>query len=704
MQIVEHIDGACESGLNMHVSLFGVFEVNLPDGRMVTLSNRRARAILAMLCLLPEQSFSRRYLSKLLWPDRFEAQARASLRQCLSDLGKFLAPFKGSILDINRSSVSLNATYVTTDFSLIEDALREERYPEAAARIRKIANKPILDQLLFGPDFELWLKTQRENIDRRLHQAVHAALTKLDQCDNRPVHDQLQAAWECREPAGNRESLTAGDENLARLAVLPFEFLGASSDRGYLADGIVDELITTLGRAPELRVAGRTSSFHFKDAKKPLPEIAQSLGVNHLVEGSIQLQGNDIRVSVRLIKGESGFEVWSQRYNGLADDIFALQDAVARDVTCELSKVLQRTLVAPGGRVLTSNKRAYDLYLQGRALTTRAIGDGVLETAITLLEKALALDPDFAECWTALAEAHVYKAVYTPCLDRLTECEKMAEHARRAIFLDPDQGHARAMLGILKWTKNDIVGALDLAFEAYRLEPSNPDVVIRLGSFLLYCGRTQQALPYIEAAIDQDPINARNYAMLATARLNLGDIDGSIAAGERMRELGFPAMWLAVATAAKGNPEQAIEQYSSTRHLMNTVIFPPAGSTPMSPDAMDAYWLMAAKGVCSGKAQDRDIYCNMLNMLHATLHDKYDPTIVLPAIWMGYTEMVFKTLGEKITPANFFGFMQIWSEREPVRQIWTHPDFMTFSKNIGMFKAWEKYGWPDLLPRPTGFS
>ena len=124
----------------------------------------------------------------------------------------------------------------------------------------------------------------------------------------------------------------------------------------------------------------------------------------------------------------------------------------------------------------------------------------------------------------------------------------------------------------------------------------------------------------------------------------------------------------------------------------------------MSPDAMDAYWLMAAKGVCSGKAQDRDIYCNMLNMLHATLHDKYDPTIVLPAIWMGYTEMVFKTLGERITPANFFGFMQIWSEREPVRQIWTHPNFMTFSKNIGMVKAWEKYGWPDLLPRPTSID
>jgi TolB-like protein/DNA-binding SARP family transcriptional activator len=704
MQIVGRNDEACNKVLDLHASLFGVFELKSSDGSVVIISNRRARAILAMLCLVPEQSFSRRYLSKILWPDRFEAQARASLRQCLSDLGKFLAPLNGMILDVNRSCVSLNAENITTDLFLIENALKQHRYLEAAALIREISNKPVLDQLIFGPEFGLWLKTQRENIDRRLHQAVRSALIKLDQCGDKKTYTQLQAAWECRDPARARKTLTARDETMARIAVLPFEFLGANSDRGYLADGIVDELITSLGRAPELLVAGRTSSFHFKGTKRPLAEIALELGVDHLIEGSIQLQGEDIRVCVRLIKGESGFEVWSQRYDGLADDSFALQDNVSRDVTRELSKVLKRTFDIPSGRELTPNKTAYDLYLQGRALTTRAIGDGVLDTAIALLEKSLVLDPDFAECWTALAEAHVYKSVYTPCLDRLTECEKMAEHARRAIFLAPDQGHARAMLGILKWTKNDIVGALDLAFEAYRLEPTNPDVVIRLGSFLLYCGRTRQALPYIEAAIDQDPINARNYAMLTTARLNVGDIDGSIAAGERMRELGFPAMWLAVATAASGDTERAVQQYRSTRQLMNTVIFPPAGSTPMSPDAMDAYWLMAAKGVCSGKAQDRDIYCNMLNMLHATLHDKYDPTIVLPAIWMGYTEMVFKTLGERITPANFFGFMQIWSEREPVRQIWTHPNFMTFSKNIGMVKAWEKYGWPDLLPRPTSID
>ena len=703
MRVAGEIDRVCDKASSLQISLFGIFELKASDGTIISISNRRARAVLAMLCLVPEQSFSRRYLSKLLWPDRFEAQARASLRQCLSELGKLLMPFNDKVLDINRSRVSLNLAQVSTDLSLIETALAEGSYDQAIAGINKIGNKTLLDQFVLGKEFDLWLTTQRENIERRLRKQVESALTALARSGDGKAHAELSAAWSVRREEDPHKSKAETADLLARLAVLPFQTLGASRERDYLADGIVDELITTLGRSPELRVVGRTSSFHFKNTNMPLPEIAKALGVAHLVEGSIQLQGSDIRINVRLIEGRSGLKVWSQRYEGCADGVFALQDTVANDVTQELGRVLKRTLNIPGGIISTPHKEAYDLYLQGRALTNRAIGDGLLETAISLLEKALLIDPDFTEGWTALAEAHVFKIVYTPCLERQTECEKMAKYARRAILLNPEQGHARAMLGILKWTKKDVVGALDLAFEAYRLEPHNPDVVIRLGSFLLYCGRTKQALPYIEAAIDQDPVNARNYAMLSTAHLNLGNVDAAIAAGQRMVDLGFPAMWLACATAEKGEHDLAVEQYKSTRLLLNTVIFPPAGSTPMAQDAMDAYWLMAGKGVCSGEESDRRLYCGMLDMLHVRLHDKCDPTIVLPAIWMGYSEMVFKTLGETVTPANFFGLKHIWSDREPVRQVWTHPEFLPFAKNIGLVKAWEKYGWPDLLPRPTHF-
>ncbi|NRD89701.1 hypothetical protein C8024_09930 [Sphingopyxis sp. BSNA05] len=325
------------------------------------------------------------------------------------------------------------------------------------------------------------------------------------------------------------------------------------------------------------------------------------------MEGTVYRQGEQVRVAVSLVDAESGFESWAYCYDGSLDDMFAARAEVVQAITNGLSDALKLTEHASQPRKLTSDRKAYGLYLQGRALTIRAIGDGVLPSAIELLEKALEIDPEFAECWTALAEAEINMTVFTPCLDRLERCEKAAGYAKKALCLSPQQAHARIVLAFYAWTQNDIIGALDLAFEAYRLEPNNPDVLNRVGSFLLYCGRSRDALPYIEASIDQDPVNGRNYAILSGVHLNLGNIEAAVEAGQRMVDLGFPSLWLAAALAVSGDREAAIETYQLTKKLMNTVIYPPAGSAPLNPDAMDAYWLMAAKGLWSGKDQDRKI-------------------------------------------------------------------------------------------------
>lgn len=486
-----------------------------------------------------------------------------------------------------------------------------------------------------------------------------------------------------------------------QLAVLPFRSMATPDDQGFFADGIVDELITTLGHVPQLLVAGRTSAFHFKDSDKSLPEIAAELNVTHLVEGSVQRQDEHVRINVSLIEGKTGFEIWSYSYDGSFEHIFTTREDVGKAVNGGIVKALDLPDQPSKTRVLTNNREAYGLYLQGRALTIRAVGDGVLDTAIHLLEKALALDPEFAECWTALAEAEINVTVYTPCLDRLERTEKAATYAQKALNLSPEQGHARIVLAFDEWTKNNIAGALDLAFEAYRLEPNNPDVVNRVGSFLLYCGRTEQALPYIEASIDQDPVNGRAYAILTTAYLNLGQIDAAITSAQRTADLGFPTMFLGVAIAASGDNDRAVEVYQQTKLLMNTVILPPAGTSPLSGEALDAYWLMAARGVCSGNEGARLVYSQVLDMMHASLPDPCDPSIVWPAVWIGHTELVFKTLGKRITPANFVGFMFLWSDYDPARQTRQHPDFIDFAKRIGMVAAWEKYGWPDLLAAPS---
>lgn len=680
--------------------LFGGFRLFSSCGRELEIGNRRARALLAMLLLEPGEPLARDYICKLLWSGRFEAQARASLRQCLLALSRTLEDFGAPIIEASRTKICVRKGLVSTDLEDLELALNAGKIDEICASLLEIGAQPLLEQLHFGSEFERWLAIRRDKIEQRLGVLVHDQLALLEAGDRSAEYADFLAAWGARSP-DNRPSVgITGSGGDLSLAVLPFPQFNQGNVNRVLGEGVVDELITTLGRVPDLLVTGRTSSSQYADTGLSLPRIAEELGVSHLIEGAVHFQGEDARINVRLIDGRTGFETWAHAHDGSITDIFALREQIARVVRSGICGALKLDEQSASSRKMTDNRDAYSLYLQGRALTHRAIGDNLLETAIDLLEQAVELDPDFAEGWTALAEAHVYKAVYTPCLDRIAESHEMANLAQIAIEKDPQQGHARAMLAIHQWTLKNPLHALDLAHEAFALEPDNPDVCIRLGSFLLYIGRTKDAAPYIERALRQDPVHGRNYAILSTLYLNLGDVDAAMAAGQRMTDMGFPSMWHAVAIAASGDRERAVETYRATRRLMNKVIFPPAGSEPMTEEAMDLYWTFAAKGCLSGKAEDRALYCQMLDGLHATMHDPCDPSIVFPAIWMGHTDLVLKIYGECMHPANMFGMMSIWSDIEPIRQIRLSPKFMPFAKELGLMDVWGKYGWPDLMPEP----
>jgi len=680
----------------LRATLFGAFRLSLPNGDEIDITGKRAQAVLAILCLTPGVAVERGRLCELLWQGRFQAQARASLRQTILGLKKQLAPVQPDFFDVSRDSIAVNGFAVHSDLSELESALAKGPQSRASEILLEIGGKALLGRIRFGDAYEQWLAGRRAQVEQQLKYAVEEALADLQRRGDIQVHARLLDAWRLRFPSAP----TSDTDTRTRVGVLPFQSIGADEATGPIAQGLFDELVTTFGQVPQLLVAGRGSSIQLAHSDKSLIELARTLRVAYLVQGSVQRQGEDVRVHVSLVEGASGFERWAHGYRGNTTNVFALQDDIARAVSRELGSELGLAIDVPGQRRTTSSKAAYELYLQGRALTARAIGDGVLDKAVELLEASLAIDPEFAACWTALAEAYVYTAVYTPCLDRPGKSARMAECARKAIELDPSQGHARAMLGIHHWTLNDPVGALDLAHEAYRLEPDNPDVVLRLGSFLLYIGRTEEALPYIEQAIDQDPVNGRNFAVLSVAQLNLGNLEAAIAAGQRMVDLGLPAMWLAVAIAASGDRKLALAQYRKTRELMNTVIFPPAGTRPLSGLVLNTYWNVAARGVCSGSAVHRKIYCSVLDYLHKTLPDPSDTSIVAPAIWMGYSDMVFKTLGTQITPANMYCLMSLWADIEPIRQTRLHPEFLPFAERIGLVAAWEKYGWPDLLPAP----
>ena len=682
----------------MRARLFGAFALMTADGEEIPISNRRARALLGMLCLAPNETINRDHLSKLLWPGRFQAQARASLRQCLSDLGKTLDEHGGNVLDMDRSRLKLNKSAVQTDLSELKTLLAVGAYDDACERLTAIGSIPLLEQMNFGEAFADWLDTHRRSAEARLKAAVTHGLNVLAEHADTGAHDRLLAAWKIREP--NAGSTPSEHADAVRIAVLPFRTLHDSDDQNYFADGVVDELITLLSKTPGILVAGRTSSFQFEQAEATASDIAKRLGVSHLLEGAVSRQGDELRININLTDGQTGFELWADGYNGNANNIFAFREKVARSVVQGLNKELLLPAHEPHIGTMTGNREAYNLYLQGRSLTLRAVGEGVIAKGIEFLKNALERDPEFSECWSALAEAYLYTAVFTPSLERVALAEQMADAARKAISLNPESAHARAMLGVHEFINHNPVAALDLAFEAHRLEPANVDVTVRLGSFLMYIGRTREAMPYIEAAIERDPVHGRTYIALCAGHLCLGEYDKAISAGQRMLDLGIPGFWLAVTQAAMGKHEEAVETYWNERVHLGTTIMRPPGMPPMDDAARDAYFKLAANGVCSGEKEKRDLYCQVLDGLHATMADPYDPSITFPAIWMGHCSLAMKIYREQMTLANMFGLMTLWSDSEPIRQVRLHPDFMSFAKDIGMVDAWEKYGWPDLLPRP----
>lgn len=673
------------------LSVLGAFELASADGNKIDISNRRGRAILGILCLSSGLKLQRETVSKLIWAGRFKPQARASLRQCLHALNRELQESGLQILQTSNTHIALKSEGVQTDLQLLEAALSNRDIDTATSMLAKTTCQGILQGVNLGDELKNWLSTQRLHIENRLRLLVNQVLAELKSTSQTVAYDKLAAAWQHWSGADRLHGRIG-------LAILPFQQRDEVGGDYFLSDGAAEELSSRLGTIEDIALAGRTSIQILNEKSLTLPQMAEQLNVTHLIEGTVHRTAVGVSLSIRLIEGASGMQVWEDRVEASEAEFFGSRQVIGTNLVAGLCKALNVTQKVLPARRMTPDRDAYALYLQGRSLSQKTMVQGAAEKAVELLNNALELDPDFAECWTALAEAYVSTIVYTPCLDKVERSAKAAECASRALELDPEQGYAYAILSIHEWTCFNPSKSLEYALQAYRLEPTNADVTMRLGSCLLYLGRTREALAYIQAAVDQDPVNGRNYAMLCTVQLNLGNYPAARAAGQSMVDLGLPGFHLALTQAAMGEREAAVETYYDIRRFVGTMIMSPPATAETSDEARDLYLLTAAKGVCSGDGEARQMYCNLIEMLHQTLPEPYDHSVAWPAIWMGHTELVMKIYRECIHPANMPGLMNLWADIEPMKRTINNPDFMAFAEDIGMVEAWEKYGWPDLFP------
>ena len=234
------------------------------------------------------------------------------------------------------------------------------------------------------------------------------------------------------EPAATTP-MAAADHSIA---VLPFADMSQAGDQAYLSDGLAEELLNQLSQVPQLRVIARTSSFSFKGRNADIATIATALGVAHVLEGSVRKSGNQLRVTAQLVRASDSTHLWSQAYDRPLDDVFQLQDEIAREIVAAL-KVELLPDQQVGNLQRTSNTNAYQAYLLGME-ADRGAGEADARRAVAAFERAIEVDPGYANAYAALALAYNVTADYAPSAElRAAELGMAAAAAEQAIALAP---------------------------------------------------------------------------------------------------------------------------------------------------------------------------------------------------------------------------------------------------------------------------
>ncbi len=301
------------------------------------------------------------------------------------------------------------------------------------------------------------------------------------------------------------------------IAVLPFQDLSATGDQGYFADGLAEELISLLTRLPALRVAARNSAFAFRDEDLDAVQIGERLKVAHVLTGSVRRMGDQVRVTAQLMDAREGYQVWSESYERTLEDIFAIQDQIAGEVTAQLSV----QLLGSAPRVRETEPEAYTRYLQARHIGRQNTADG-LEQAVTLFREALAIDPTYLPAWTDLAIVY-FNMVGFALMPRDEGYALAREAAYRALAVDADFAPAYDRLGWLALHEgNDLEAAAQHYRRALALAPYDDHIRSNAAVLAVALGRLDEAIALLEASAVFDPVSAISHANLANAYLLAG--------------------------------------------------------------------------------------------------------------------------------------------------------------------------------------
>jgi len=433
---------------------------------------------------------------------------------------------------------------------IISKALRKdqsERYQSASEMLQALKNlrhnlelKDELDRSTTAP---LWLRWIRSP----------AALVLV----------LLVAALALAVPFYRHRNLTTSSPPEKSIAVLPFADLSEAKDQEYFCDGISEEILDALAKVDGLRVVGRTSSFSFKGKNANVSEVGKKLNVASVLEGTLQREGNRVRITAELVNTRNGFHLWSETYERELQGVFAVQDEITRSIVTALKVKLAVSLPAHEQR----NTEAYELYLQGLFFSNKS-SEADLRRALNFFQGALEKDPTFSRAWAGISKVWYFLAdVYVKPIEAYPASR---EAALKAIALDEEDAEAHCYLSeakrVLDW---DLEGADAELKRALELDPNSAPAHFFLALLPLFRGELPEGLRLVLEAEKLDPVSPITSYVATAAYLANDQIDDAISEGQRTLLLDPNYFYLdsdlAAAYRDKGNFQEAIALYTKSQ-------------------------------------------------------------------------------------------------------------------------------------------
>ena len=464
------------------------------------------------------------------------------------------------------------------------------------------------------------------------------------------------------------------------IAVLPFVNMSDSRENDYFCDGISEELIGLLAKVPYLKVVARTSSFVFKDKGADVRQIAELLGVNNVLEGSVRLAGNHIRVSAQLIDASTGYHLWAETFDAQFEDVFTVQEQIAGAIVSALKVSFDTEGGIPGitdRAAPTADMTAYQLYLQGLYHWKRR-GESSIRKSIDLFRAAIDRDPAFAYPYQALSTAYLVLPFYSreSRMDAFAQAESAA---MEAMDLDPSLAQAHAVLAFISLKRWDWPAA-DRRFRlALAAAPNDPTTHQWYSEFLSYVGYIDASVTEALRARELDPVSPVINDRLGVAYLWSGEYE---LAAEQFRiasELGFNRIsydqayvLLLLRTGQVDTAVGLYEKILGELGLNTDWVRPVSEATRDSaliPGALEA----VARAHANGSVPDAMVF--------------------YAAVLLNQPDLAFETVENMLVDRSLTVEFLFAPEAEELRH---DPRFPRLLAKIGLDAYWDEHGWPTF--------